>query len=287
MKSSRLWLSYAIITTVFWGVWGALIEVPQKAGFPPTLGYIVWSLTMIPCAVVAMRLAGWKIEYDKRSIFLGSTIGFLGAGGQLILFEALREGPAYIIFPFISLYPSLTILLSVILLKEKTTLLKWSGISIALVAIYFLSYQKPGESIVHGYLWLLLAMLVFAAWGLQAYVMKFSNETMKAESIFFYMALTAVLLSPVAFFMTDFSVAVNWGFKGPWLAAMVHILNSVGALTLVYALRYGKAIIVTPLTGLAPLITIILSLAIYGIVPGAMLSIGLVLAVIAIFILSV
>jgi drug/metabolite transporter (DMT)-like permease len=287
MKSSRLWLSYAIITTVFWGVWGALIEVPQKAGFPPTLGYIVWSLTMIPCAIVAMRLAGWKIEFDKRSIFLGSTIGFLGAGGQLILFEALREGPAYIIFPFISLYPSLTILLSVILLKEKTTLLKWSGISIALVAIYFLSYQKPGESIVHGYLWLLLALLVFAAWGLQAYVMKFSNETMKAESIFFYMALTAVLLSPVAFIMTDFSVAINWGFKGPWLAAMVHILNSVGALTLVYALRYGKAIIVTPLTGLAPLITIILSLALYGIVPGAMLSIGLVLAVIAIFILSV
>jgi drug/metabolite transporter (DMT)-like permease len=242
---------------------------------------------MIPCAVVAMRLAGWKIEFDKRSIFLGSTIGFLGAGGQLVLFEALREGPAYIIFPFISLYPSLTILLSVILLKEKTSLLKWSGISIALVAIYFLSYQKPGESIVHGYLWLLLALLVFAAWGLQAYVMKFSNETMKAESIFFYMAITALLLSPVAFFMTDFSEAINWGFKGPWLAAMVHILNSVGALTLVYALRYGKAIIVTPLTGLAPLITIILSLILYGIVPGLMLTIGLVLAIIAIFILSV
>jgi drug/metabolite transporter (DMT)-like permease len=286
MKANRTWLSYAIITTVFWGVWGALIEVPQKAGFPPTLGYIVWSLTMIPCALVALYLVKWKIEKDKCSIILGSAVGLLGAGGQLLLFQALKEGPAYIIFPFISLYPTLTILLSVMILKERTSVLKWAGIGIALVAIYFLSYQEPGASDSRGYLWLGLSLLVFAAWGLQAYVMKFSNETMKAESIFFYMAITALLLSPFAWWMTDFSQTINWGFKGPYLAALIHVLNSIGALMLVYALRYGKAIIVVPLTGLAPVITIILSLILYAVFPGLMLTIGIVLAVIAMFILS-
>ncbi|HEX7411661.1 MAG TPA: DMT family transporter [Bacteroidales bacterium] len=286
MKPNRTWLSYAIITTIFWGVWGALIEVPEKAGFPATLGYIVWALTMIPCALVALYIVKWKIETDKRSIFLGSAVGLLGAGGQLLLFQALREGPAYIIFPFISLYPTLTIILSVMILKEKTSFLKWIGIGTAIVAIFFLSYQEPGASDVRGYLWMALSMLVFAAWGLQAYVMKFSNETMKAESIFFYMAVTALLLAPFAWWMTDFSQPINWGFKGPYLAAMVHVLNSIGALMLVYALRYGKAIIVVPLTGLAPLITIILSLIIYSVLPGPMLMIGLVFAVVAIFILS-
>jgi len=116
--------------------------------------------------------------------------------------------------------------------------------------------------------------------------MKFSNETMKAESIFFYMAVTALALSPFAWWMTDFSQPINWGFKGPYLAAMIHVLNSIGALMLVYALRYGKAIIVVPLTGLAPVITIILSLILYAVFPGLMLTIGLVLAVIAMFILS-
>ena len=286
MKESRAWLSYAIITTVFWGVWGALIEVPQKAGFPPTLAYIVWALTMIPCALVALYLVKWKLETDKRSILLGSAVGLLGAGGQLLLFQALKEGPAYIIFPFISLYPILTILLSVLILKEKTSVLKWVGIGTALVAIFFLSYQEPGASDARGFLWLALSLLVFVAWGLQAYVMKFSNETMKAESIFFYMAVTALALSPFAWWMTDFSQPINWGFKGPYLAALVHVLNSVGALMLVYALRYGKAIIVVPLTGLAPLITIVLSLVLYSVMPGPMLMIGLVFAVIAIFILS-
>ncbi len=285
MKSSS-WFFYAIITTLTWGIWGALIEVPQNAGFPPTLGYIIWSLTMVPCALIALYIVNWKIEKDLRSILLGLTIGVLGAGGQLVLFEALREGPAYIIFPFVSLYPILTIILSVLFLKEKTSVFKWIGIAIAIVAIFFLSYQEPNSSSASGYLWLILSLFVFAAWALQAYVMKFSNETMKSESIFFYMTIAGLLLSPIAWSMTDFSQTINLGFKGPYLAAIIHLLNSIGALTLVYALRYGKAIIVVPLTGLAPVITIVLSLFLYSVMPGSILLIGLVFAVVAIAILS-
>lgn len=282
----KLWLLYALITTISWGVWGAFIEAPEKAGFPATLGYIVWALTMVPCAIVALMIIKWKLETDLRSVLLGSTIGILGAGGQLILFQALRDGPAYIVFPFISLFPVLTIILSVVFLKEKTGKRQWAGIIIALLAIFFLSYQKPGESVAVGFKWLILAIFVFVFWGIQAYFMKFSNETMKAESIFFYMMATAVLLIPVAWFMTDFSQEINWSFKGPYLAAMIQILNSVGALMLVYALRYGKAIVVVPLVGLSPLITIVISLAIYSVIPGAILTIGLVMAVIAILLLS-
>ena len=47
---------------------------------------------------------------------------------------------------------------------------------------------------------------------------------MKAESIFFYMALNSVLLKPVAWMMTDFTRDINWGFKGPYLAGMIQIL---------------------------------------------------------------
>jgi len=241
---------------------------------------------MVPCALVALYHINWKIDTDKKSIFLGLAVGFLAAGGQLLLFQALRDGPAYIIFPLISLSPALTILLAVFILKERTSFLKWISIGTAMIAIFFLSYQEPGASDVRGYLWLVFSILVFLAWGLQAYVMKFSNETMKAESIFFYMAVSAILFSPFALWMTDFDQPINWGFKGLYLAALIHVLNSVGALMLVYALRYGKAIIVVPLTGLAPLITIMISLFIYSVIPSTILLIGLVLAVIAIFILS-
>ncbi|MGC8865504.1 MAG: DMT family transporter [Bacteroidales bacterium] len=280
------WLAFALITTLFWGVWGALIEIPEKAGFPPTLGYAVWSLTMIPCALFAIYRNQWKIEWNLKSVFLGSSVGLLGAGGQLILFQALKTGPAFIVFPIISLYPVLTIFLSLLLLHEKANRRQWVGIILALIAMFLLS--NPQINPINGGStdWLILAILVFIMWGLQAWVMKFAHLSMQAESIFFYMALTGVLLAPVAILMTDFSVPINWGWKGPYLAFAIQLLNAIGALTLVYALRYGKAIIVVPLTGLAPVITVILSLIIYGVIPGGVLLAGLIAASIAMVLLA-
>lgn len=282
----RPWLLFALITTVFWGVWGAFIEIPERAGFPATLGYVVWAITMIPCALVALRIIGWKPERDAASIRNGLLIGLTGAGGQLILFQALKQGPAYIVFPVISLFPVVTILLSATILKETTSRKSWIGIVLALVAILLLSYQPPQQVGIKGYTWLLLAILVFFMWGIQGFLMKRSNDTMKAESIYFYMMLSAVLLIPVALLMTDFSKSINYGFDGPYLAAMIHLLNAIGALTLVYAMRYGKAIIVVPVTGLSPVITIAISLVIYSIFPHPVIFTGLVLAVISIYLIS-
>lgn len=284
----RPWLIYAIVTTTFWGVWGALIELPEKAGFPATLGYAVWALTMIPPALVALKIIGWKLEHDKKSIILGCIIGFTGAGGQLVLFQALRTGPAYLVFPFISLSPVITILLSYLFLKERASKKGWIGIAFAIVAIIFLSYQPPNDGNSSGYLWIILSLIVFLAWGLQAYVMRFANQTMKAESIFFYMTVTGLLLVPFALIMTDFSQTINWGFNGPYLTAIIQILNAIGALTIVYAFRYGKAIIVSPMTNaVAPVITIIISLLIYQIIPHPVIIGGMVMALISTFLLAI
>lgn len=285
---SKLWFIFALVTTLFWGVWGALIEMPEQAGFPATLGYSVWALTMIPPALVALWILDWDLDWDARSVLLGSAVGFLGAGGQLVLFQALRMGPAYLIFPIISLSPVVTILLSIWLLNESTRLRGWIGIALALLAIPLLAYQPPEGGTTTGFVWLVLALLVFLAWGAQAYVIKFANQTMAAESIFFYMAVTGLLLVPVALLMTDFSQPINWGFQGPYLAALVHVLNAVGALCLVYAFRYGKAIVVSPLTNaVAPVITIVLSLMIYNVFPHAIAAVGMTFAVVAAFLLAV
>jgi drug/metabolite transporter (DMT)-like permease len=283
----KTWLYFAVVTTLFWGVWGALIEIPEKAGFPATLGYSVWALTMVPCALVALKIVNWQLEYDARSVLYGCVVGLLGAGGQLILFQALRIGPAYLVFPIISLSPVVTIVMSFVLLRERASKISWIGITLAILAVPFLSYQSPENAAAGGALWLLLALLVFVAWGTQAYVIKFANKSMKAESIFFYMMLTAVLLIPLAIIMTDFSLPINYGFKGPYLAALIQVLNSIGALCLVYAFRHGKAIIVSPLTNaVAPVITVIISLLIYRTVPDKVVAVGMIMAVCATFLMA-
>jgi drug/metabolite transporter (DMT)-like permease len=277
--------------TVLWGIWGAFIEIPEKAGFPATLGYTVWALTMIPVALVALKLISWKLDRDRRSILFGISAGLLGCGGQLILFQCLRIGPAYIVFPIISLYPMVTIILSVAFLKEHATRRAWIGIILALLAIIMLSYQPPENSPVTGFLWLLLAMIVFIMWGVQAYIMKFisdvsQEDSMKAESITFYTMLSAIILIPFALLMTDFSQDINWGFRGAYSAALIQSLNAVGFLFFAYAIRHGKAIIVVPMMSLAPVVTVILSLILYAVVPHPIIITGMVFAFISIYLLA-
>lgn len=282
MNNKKGWLGFVIVHVVFMGVWGALIELPEKNGFPATLGYVVWALTMIPASLVALVINGWKLETDKRSIFWGCLAGLLGAIGQLVLFFTIKIAPAYLVFPLLSLTPVVTILLSVFILKEKTGRLGWIGIGVAIIAILLLSYSPPGNQQTSGYWWMLLAAIPLLAWGAQGYVMRFANETMRAESIFFYMTIGSVALIPVALMMTDFSQPINWGLKGPWLSAAIQILNAFGALCLVYAFRYGKAIIIAPMTtALSPVLTVVLSLSIYMVIPHPVIIAGMILAIVS------
>jgi len=61
---------------------------------------------------------------------------------------------------------------------------------------------------------------------------------------------------------------------------------AIGALMLVYALRHGKAIVVVPITSLAPVLTVVLSLLLYRLVPHPVVITGIVFASIAILLMA-
>jgi uncharacterized membrane protein len=285
------WLIYALITTLFWGVWGAFAEFPTRHGFPDTLVYVVWTLTMIPPALYAMQRVGWRVQRDGRSVLLGALIGFTGAGGQMLLFHAVHTGPTYLIFPVIALSPVVTIALSMAFLRERVSKVGALGVLLALLALPLFNYS-PGAAgdapAAQGVTWFILASIVLLAWGIQGYFMKLANATMDAENIFLYMTLTSLLLIPVALWMTDFSTPIEYGWQGPGLAAITQILNAVGALTLVYAFRYGRALVVAPLANAgAPMITAIVSMIILGVVPNTVTVIAIMLAFLSAALLAI
>jgi drug/metabolite transporter (DMT)-like permease len=308
MQSNRMWLVYALVTTVAWGIWGAFINVPATSEgpgdpvLPPTLGYIVWALTMIPPAAVGLYLIRGRLDHRPRDILFGMSIGLLGAAGQLVLFPTLSLAPAHLVFGIVALSPVITIFLAFMLAGERAHPLAALGVVVALVAGVLLSQDVewfslakeaiPNETAaidggtlqetLQSPLWIFLSLLVFAAWGIQGYLFSSANRSMQAESIFFYMMVSGLLLAPIAWLMTDFEQSIDWGWSGPALAAAIHLLNSVGALLIVFAFRYGKAMLVSPLTNAgAPAITIALSLMLGSAMPTTLQKVGLVLAVIA------
>jgi drug/metabolite transporter (DMT)-like permease len=243
-----------------------------------------------------MQRVGWRVLRDRRSVFLGALIGLTGAGGQMLLFHAVHTGPTYLIFPIIALSPVITIALSMLLLRERVTRIGALGVVLALIALPLFNYSpgvgpdavSAGLPGMQGVSWFVYALIILLAWGVQAYFMKLANASMDAENIFLYMTLSGLLLIPVALWMTDFSVPIEYGWQGPGLAAITQILNAVGALTLVYAFRYGRALVVAPLANAgAPMITAIVSMIVLGVMPNAVTVAAIALASLAAALLAI
>lgn len=281
------WLLNALATVALWGIWGAFSGLSPQRGFPDTLVYCVWAGVMIVPAIFVLAKGGWRIDRTPAAIGYGAAVGLLGAGGQMLLFYAVTRAPAFLIFPVVSLSPVITIGLSVLFLRERTGRLGLVGIVLALLALPMFDYA-PGGSTGGATGWLLPAVGVMAAWGVQAFFMKTANRIMSAESIFCYMTVAGLLLVPVAWAMTTTSRPINLGWDGPGLAAVIQLLNAIGALTLVFAFRYGKAIVVAPLANAgAPLATALISMAALGAVPGTIKLVGIALALVASLLLAI
>ena len=226
------------------------------------------------------------------SIYVGAAMGA----------EWALNNPTYVYmngwFHYFKLYAATLGCIGFMMIKYKWSIGKTDWFKVypflivaANILIAVVSDFESGNegSPVTGWLWIVLAVLVLLAWGIQGFFMKFANESMDAESLFVYMALFAVVLAPVAYFMTP-DAATFFAQEGAmtpfWSSFGIQILNSIGALTLVYAYRHGKAVVVSPMEGLAPMVTVLLSLVILHVIPNPLQIAGLVCAGFAMYALS-
>jgi drug/metabolite transporter (DMT)-like permease len=278
-KQTRSWIFYAALLIVFWGVWGAFSALPAtKYDYPDEMIYSIWALTMLIPAAVILRGQTW----DRRpaATIYGLLIGLTGAGGQLALFQALTMGPAYLIFPIISISPAITVVMAMVLLRERIPVLAVVGLVMALAAIVLFTITG-GESEGSSGPWLLLAIVICVAWGVQAYFMrKTATIGVNEATTFGWMTISGLLLIPVALFSLG-GIPTDFPWQAPALAAGTQVLNAIGALFLVMALARGKASIVAPTTNaLAPALTVIISLIAYQTLPTPYGAIGIVLALV-------
>lgn len=277
--TSRSWITYAGLLVLFWGVWGAFSGLPTaNYGYPDEMVYVIWAFMMLIPAFFALR----GKTFDRRPVAAGYglLIGLTGAGGQLLLFKALTLGPAYLIFPVIALSPAITVLMAVGLLRERLTRLAVVGVALALMAVVLFSISSGDGTEGQGS-WLLLAIIVCVAWGVQAFFMrKAATVGVNDGTTFGWMTISGLLLVPVAVVMMG-GLPSGAPWQAPTLAAGTQLLNAVGALFLVMALSRGKASIVAPTTNaLAPVLTIVLSLVVYQTLPSVTAALGIVFALV-------
>ncbi|MFL6132299.1 MAG: EamA family transporter [Nocardioidaceae bacterium] len=272
------WIPYAAAMIGFSGVWGAFSNLPtQRYGYPAEMVYAVWAVSMvIPTGIV---LRGAEIDRRPLAAGYGLAIGLTGAGGQLLLLRALALGPAYLIFPIVALSPAITVILAVVLLRERIHPTATVGVLMTLVAAVLLGYS-PGSPASPTGGWMPLVGLVTLAWGVQALLLrKAALVGIGDVTSFAYMTLCGLLLVPIALYMTGDS-QLGYPWQAPVLAGGTQLLNAIAALFMVMTLSRGKAALVVPVTSaLSPVLTTVLSLAAYQHVPSAVVALGILLAV--------
>jgi bacterial/archaeal transporter family protein len=92
---------------------------------------------LVALAMLASR--GFRVQTDAPGVLAAIATGVCGLGGAYLFLLALERGKASVVVPFTSLYPLVTLALSVLLLRERPSPANLVGIAFAVVAVALLS----------------------------------------------------------------------------------------------------------------------------------------------------
>ncbi len=140
-SQGAVWLLYAGLSLVAWGLWGFLVRIlVSNIGWRDTffLSYIGGFIAFL----LFVFLGGLRAPHQEtQAVWLVAALlaGALGFIGTPTFYAALDHNPSSIVVVITSLYPLVTVALSALLLGENITANKLLGISLALAALILLS----------------------------------------------------------------------------------------------------------------------------------------------------
>ena len=141
-----LWLVYALIALVFWGITGVTQKLSTNS-ISSQLSFLWFAVAFVPIALVILVTVPLDWHLTRRIIGLAIVGGALNGLGAFTSFAALeRGGKASIVIPLVYLFPLVTIFLAITFLHERLTRLQVVGVALAIVAAVLLSREAPAQS---------------------------------------------------------------------------------------------------------------------------------------------
>jgi len=132
------WLGFSLMALVLWGLWGFFSKVATLQ-LPPQAAYVIAIMGHLVVLVYLWAGPGLALTWQPWGLAAASAAGLCMAFGLLCFFQALALGAATVVVPLTALYPLVTVLLSVLWLREKVSPPQLLGVALALVAVWLLS----------------------------------------------------------------------------------------------------------------------------------------------------
>jgi transporter family protein len=127
-----------ISVIVLWGLWGFLYKYGiSKLGMLKTilLSSTVYAILGLFIVLYFYRYIELSLNITTGAVIAGTISGF---AGWILFLYALQKYPGSVIIPLTALYPAVSVILAVLLLKEEIKPINYVGIALALVASYLL-----------------------------------------------------------------------------------------------------------------------------------------------------
>jgi transporter family protein len=132
------WILYASMTVVAWGVWGVFSKLAANYSRPrQTLLFQV--VGVMAFGLVVLSMERFQIAWTPQGFAWSVAAGFVNFIGFLAFFAAVEKGKVSTVIAMSSLYPVITIVLSMLFLHEKVSSREGLGIACALLAGFLLA----------------------------------------------------------------------------------------------------------------------------------------------------
>jgi uncharacterized membrane protein len=292
MMKKNAWIYYSIAAALFWGVWGIVAKLISEDVNPYTnhVLFTVGMLFTIPFVTGKIR----KEQPIRKGIIWGIISGILAVIGNVAVFQSFSSGGlAAIVIPLTNLYPLVTILIALLIFKEKLNWLNGIGILIAIPAVVMLSgqtllFDDPASFIKNIGItsWLLFSIVALFFWGVFSAAQKVTTNYISAEWAYAAFIISSVIITLI--FIGLGKVNFDFSTNTFILGSIAGMLNGLGVLCSFAAYKSeGKASQVTTIAGaIQPVFTIILAILFLSESIKYLELIGIALAIVAALALS-
>jgi transporter family protein len=255
------WFFLTVFAILCWGIWAILSRLIGES-ITAAQSQALSTLGLIP---VMLALACSKklttAGRSRRGIINALLAGALACAGNVAYYHALNVGgKASTVVPLTALYPLVTVVLAVFVLRERLNAIQIGGIALSLAAIYLFNVATVEGAMNH---WLIFALIPIGLWGVSGLFQKISTNDISGElsalwflAAFVPVAVALLLLQPLA------------GPVAPrtWLLVVaLGLFFSLGNFAILLAFASaGKASIIAPLAGLYPVVSVPIAIAFLG-----------------------
>jgi len=244
-----------------WGLWAVMSKLIGDA-LTAAQSQALSTLGLVPVALALVASRRLSVSGNRRrGIGAAVAAGALASGGNVAYYHALNVGgKAATLVSLTALYPLVTVVLAVLLLRERLNAFQCAGMVLSLAAIYIFNVAGI-EGLLSG--WLAYALVPIACWGVAGLLQKISTNHVSGE------------LSTLSFLAAFLPVAViillRQPLQGPlvlktWLLVVaLGLFLGLGNLAILSAFACGgSASVITPLTGLYPVVSVPVAILFLG-----------------------